>query len=326
MKLKSLVATAAALLLSLPALAAETLPVAENFPSKTVRLVVPYSAGGSADKIARLLAEELGKVWNQSVVVENIPGAGGSIATSQVVRSAADGHTLLVFGESAALNTILLKNPGYARQDLAGVVRAVVSPQILVVRPSLGVSNLQQYLELAKKQPGQIALGLPAAGGIAQIAHEVINQEADISVNFIPYPGGAPAAVDVIGGHIDGTMITLAAVTEYVRAGRLTPIAVTTPYRSAALPDVPTVAESGLAGYAVESWQGLIAPAATPKPVLNKINRDVQALLQQPEIRQKAADLGFGFAEFHDPADVDAVLQREYDVYSEIIRSAGITL
>lgn len=322
--------TLGALLLSaafvLPGTAAAELPVDDSFPSKPVRFVVPYSAGGSADKIARLLGEELGKKWNQSVVVENVPGAAGSIATAQVAKAPADGHTLLVFGESAALNVILLPKAGYKREDLAGVVRAVVSPQIIVTRPTLGVSNLQEYIDLAKKKPGEVSVGLPAAGGIAQIAHEILNLETGISVNFIPYPGGAPAAVDVIGGHIDGTTITLAAVTEYVKAGRLTPIAVTTPYRSKALPDVPTIAESGVPGYSVESWQGLIAPAATPKPVLNKINRDVIAVLADPDVRKRAEDLGFGIPEPHEPKDVDAVFEHEFKVYSKVIEKAGIKI
>nr|WP_263458520.1 tripartite tricarboxylate transporter substrate binding protein [Brenneria tiliae] len=324
--MKKVILWLAALFFSLSTVGARGAVIDENYPQKTVRIVVPVAAGGSADKLARVLAEELSRSWGQSVVVENIPGAGGVIGTSQAAREPADGYTLLLRGESAVLPTLLLPNPGYRLDDLTGVVQAVVNPQILVVRPGLGISTLQEYIDLAKTRPGEITVGLPGNAGIAHIAHEQFNRQADIKVNFIPYSGGAPAAVDVIGEHIDATLITLAAVTEYVRAGRLVPIAVTTSYRSPALPDVPTFAESGLPGFSVESWQGLLAPVGTPDGVKNKINRDVQALLNTPQVKERVENLGFGIAKPHTPADVDAILQEQGRTYAEIIKSAGIKL
>ncbi|RZS78761.1 Bug family tripartite tricarboxylate transporter substrate binding protein [Pigmentiphaga kullae] len=295
------------------------------FPAKTVRMVVPVSAGGSTDKIARLLAEKLNAKWGQAVVVENVTGAGGSIGAAQVAKAAPDGYTLLLHSDAVVLNTALLKKPPYTLKDFSGVVRAIANPQILVVRPTLGVKTFQQYLALAKKSPGQVTVGLPTSGGIAHIAHEMIQAQTGIDVNYIPYPGGGPAAVDVMGGHIDATMITMAAVTEFIKAGRLVPLAVTTSYRSAALPDVPTVAESGVPGFDVESWQGILAPARTPAAVVEKINRDVMEILRQPDIKAQVESMGYGVAG-GTPAEFDKSLRQDLERYSKVIKDARITL
>jgi tripartite-type tricarboxylate transporter receptor subunit TctC len=223
------------------------------------------------------------------------------------------------------LNVALRKKQTYSLNDLSGVVRAIVNPQILVVRPTLGVKTFKQYVELIKAKPGQISVALPTSGGIAHIAHDMMRQDLGLDVNYIPFPGGGPAALAVMGGHVDATVITMAAVTEYIKAGRLTPLAVTTSYRSPALPDVPTVAESGLAGFDIESWQGILAPAATPRAIIDKINRDVLAILANPEIRNKIESMGYGVAS-GTPKEFDVSLRDELKRYTQVIKSAGITL
>ena len=231
-------ATTAAVFASLHAPLAHAADVT-NFPSRTVRIVVPVAPGGSADKLTRTLAEKLSTLWGQSVVVENVAGASGTIGAARVAKAAPDGYTLLQQGEGITLNGILFKNLPYNTQKaFTPVIKAVVNPQILVVNPGTGLYTFADYLARAKSQPESISLGLPGNGGIAHVAHEILAQETGAKVNYIPYPGGGPATQDVLAGHTNATLITLAAVTEFVRAGRLRALAVTTNYRSAALPDV----------------------------------------------------------------------------------------
>lgn len=324
--LRALAAASAAALFALHAPAALSAPDAGSFPNKPVRIVVPVAPGGSADKLTRTLADRLSVLWGQPVVVENVTGASGTIGAAKVAKAAPDGHTLLQQGEGLTLNAILYRELPYdAQKAFTPVIKAVVNPQILVVNPGTGLKTFGDYLARAKAQPESISLGLPGNGGIAHVAHEIIAQETGAKVNYIPYPGGGPATVDVLAGHTNATLITLAAVTEYVRAGRLHALAVTTSYRSPALPDVPTMAEAGLPGFSVESWQGYFAPAGTPPAVVEKINRDMQTVLQSAEVRAKLEDLGFRIAG-GTPADLAASLRTERPRYAQAIRTAGIAL
>lgn len=300
---------------------------APSFPDKPVRIIVPVAAGGSADKLTRTLAERLSVLWGQSVVVENIAGASGTIGAAKVAKAAPDGYTLLQQGEGLTLNGILFRALPYdTNKSFTPIVKAVVSPQVLVVNPGTGLNTLADYLARAKAQPESISLALPGNGGIAHVAHEILAQETGAKVNYIPYPGGGPAAVDVIAGHANATLITLAAVTEYVRAGRLRALAVTTAYRSPALPQVPTVAEAAqLPGFSVESWQGYFAPEGTPQAVVQKINRDINLVLQSPEIRAQLEAQGFKVAG-GTSADLAKSLQAEQPLYAHAIKTAGLAL
>jgi tripartite-type tricarboxylate transporter receptor subunit TctC len=299
---------------------------AAGFPSRPVHIVVPVAAGGSADKLTRLIAQGLTERWGQSVVVENLAGASGTIGAARVAKAPADGYTLLQQGEGLTLNGILFDRLPYDGQKaFAPVIKAVVNPQILVVNPRTGITDFRDYLARAKAKPQSISLGLPGNGGIAHVAHEMIAQDTGAQVNYIPYSGGGPATLDVLAGHVDATLITLAAVTDHVRAGKLRALAVTTPYRSAALPDVPTMAEAGLPGFSVESWQGYFAPAATPAAVVAKINRDIEAVISSPDTRAKLEDMGFKVAG-GTPADMARTLAGERVRYARTIQTAGITL
>lgn len=316
---------AACLVAAGPALGASSANV-DEFPSRPVHIVVPVAPGGSADKLTRLLAEKLTTQWGQSVVVENIAGASGVIGAAKVAKAPADGYTLLQQGEGMTLNSILFATLPYDRDKaFSGLIKAVVNPQILVINPKSNIKTFKEYLAAARSSPGTISLGLPGNGGIAHVAHEILSQETGARVNYIPYPGGGPATVDVLAGHVDATLITLAAVTEYVRAGRLRALAVTTPYRSPALPDVPTMAEAGLPGFAIESWQGYFLPAGTPARIVDKINNDIQAVLRQPDVKAKLEDMGFRVTG-GTPADLESTLKEEKGRYAKAIRSAGISL
>ncbi len=299
---------------------------ADSFPNKPVRIIVPVAPGGSADKLTRTLADKLAALWGQSVVVENVAGASGTIGAAKVAKAAPDGYTLLQQGEGLTLNGLLFAQLPYDTQKaFTPIIKAVVNPQVLVVNPGTGLNTLGDYLARAKAKPQSISLGLPGNGGIAHVAHEILTQETGAKVNYIPYPGGGPAALDVLGGHTDATLITLAAVTEYVRAGKLRALAVTTPYRSDALPQVPTMAEAGVPGFSVESWQGYFAPAGTPAPIVAKINRDLQTVLQAPDVRAQLEHMGFKVAG-GSPADLGQSLQSERPRYARAIQSAGLSL
>ena len=299
---------------------------ADSFPNKPVRIIVPVAPGGSADKLTRTLADKLAALWGQSVVVENVAGASGTIGAAKVAKAAPDGYTLLQQGEGLTLNGLLFAQLPYDTQKaFTPIIKAVVNPQVLVVNPGTGLNTLGDYLARAKAKPQSISLGLPGNGGIAHMAHEILTQETGAKVNYIPYPGGGPAALDVLGGHTDATLITLAAVTEYVRAGKLRALAVTTPYRSDALPQVPTMAEAGVPGFSVESWQGYFAPAGTPAPIVAKINRDLQTVLQAPDVRAQLEHMGFKVAG-GSPADLGQSLQSERPRYARAIQSAGLSL
>lgn len=300
---------------------------ASTFPSKPVRIIVPVAPGGSADKLTRTLAERLSQLWGQSVVVENIAGASGTIGAAKAAKAAPDGYTLLQQGEGLTLNGILFRDLPYdTAKAFTPIVKAVVNPQILVVNPGTGLNTLAEYVARAKAQPESISLALPGNGGIAHVAHEILAQETGAKVNYIPYPGGGPATVDVLAGHANATLITLAAVTEYVRAGKLRALAVTTAYRSPALPNVPTVAEAGhLPGFSVESWQGYFAPAGTPPAVVAKINRDINQVLQAPDVRAQLEAQGFKVTG-GTPAELAASLQAERPRYAQAIKTAGLAL
>ncbi len=291
-----------------------------------MRIIVPVAPGGSADKLTRTLADKLAALWGQSVVVENVAGASGTIGAAKVAKAAPDGYTLLQQGEGLTLNGLLFAQLPYDTQKaFTPIIKAVVNPQVLVVNPATGLNTLGDYLARAKAKPQSISLGLPGNGGIAHVAHEILTQETGAKVNYIPYPGGGPASLDVLGGHTDATLITLAAVTEYVRAGKLRALAVTTPYRSDALPQVPTMAEAGVPGFSVESWQGYFAPAGTPAPIVAKINRDLQTVLQAPDVRAQLEHMGFKVAG-GSPADLGQSLQSERPRYARAIQSAGLSL
>lgn len=299
----------------------------DAYPARSVRLVVPVSPGGSADKLARTIAQHVSEQWPHRVVVENVPGASSTIGTAQVAKAAPDGYTLLLGGDSLAINVALPKGLTYdPLKDLTGVVKAVVNPQLLLVRPGLGVKDFAGFAALVRSRPGEITLGLPGGKGSSQhLAVELLNQRLGTKTNNIPYPGGGPVLLDMLGGHIDATLITLAAATEHVRAGKLVPLAVTTSERSRALPDVPTVQQAGLDGYVVESWQGIVAPAATPKPVIEKLNRDVVAVLRRPDVASQLEQQGFAIAA-GSPADVDETVRRDSRTYTQLVASAGIVL
>ncbi len=311
-----------------PALGQAALGAADAaYPARPVRIVVPVAPGGSADKLARTLALKLTRRWGQSVVVQNVPGAASAIGTGLVARAPADGYTLLLASDSLAVDAALKRPLPYdPLKDFAGIVKAVVNPMLLVVRPDTGVNDFRQYVALLKSRPGKVSVALPSGhASLQHLAHELIAERTGTQPNYIPYAGGGPATVDLLGGHVDAMIITLAAATEHVRAGRLVGLAVTTPYRSRALPEVPTLAESGLPGFSVESWQGLVAPAGTPAAIVDKLHRDLVAVLRAPALTAELEGLGFNVSA-GEADDIGRTLRATIPQYSKVIAAAGIAI
>ena len=297
------------------------------FPNKPVHIVVPVAAGGSADKLTRILGERLSTLWGQTVVVENVTGASGTIGAARVAKAAPDGYTLLQQGEGLTLNAILFPDLSYDGQKaFAPVIKAVVNPQILVVNPRTGINTFADYLARAKAKPDSISLALPGNGGIAHVAHEIISQETGAKVNYIPYSGGGPATLDVLGGHADATLITLAAVTEYVRAGKLRALAVTTGYRSPALPDVPTMAEAGYPQYAVSVWYGVAAQSKLPDEIAQKLKASLDRALSDDTFRASLDKSGFAPLPPKSFVDIEKFIDADRKLWAGVIKELNISL
>jgi tripartite-type tricarboxylate transporter receptor subunit TctC len=262
------------------------------FPSRPVRLVVPFAAGGVTDTSARSVADRLGARLGQPVVVENRPGASGNIGTEQVARSAPDGHTLVLgFDGTMVINPhVFAKIPFDTLRDFAPVTKLGDATLILVAHPSVPANSLQELIALAKAKP--FAFGTSGTGGTPHLAGEMLAQRTGAQLTHVPYKGGGQAVIDVVGGQIPLVFTAIATAQQYVRTNRLVGLGVPGAKRSSSLPDVPTFQESGLAGFDVSSWVGIFAPAKTPPAVVEKLQRELSAALKTPFVRERYATLG----------------------------------
>ena len=275
------------------ALLIPTVSVAQSWPSKPVRIVVPVPPGGSLDILARTLAKELSPALGQPVVVENVPGAGGNIAFAQVANAVADGHTILHGWDPLAINTSLYATVPYKLSQFAPVTLAITSPQVLVVNPKVSASNLEELLALARKKPGMLSLASPGNGSPGHLAGTLLESLTGADFVHIPYKGGGPAMADLIAGHIDAAIVTLPAALQHSRSGRVRAIGVTSRTRSAGAPEIPTLAESGVRQYELNSWQGFLVPAGTPEAVIARLNREIVHILKNREVKSQLEAQGF---------------------------------
>lgn len=297
---------------------------ADTFPSGPVRIVVPVNPGGNADRIARMLAQNLAKLWQQTVIVDNVPGAHTSLGVNRVVRAAPNGHTLLSSGDQLAINAALGRKLPYSETEVRGVTRTIVNSQVLVVRPGLGVKHFDDYVALLKRQPGEVSAALPIGyGSIYHLAVEMLNQRLGTQTNNIPYAGGAPAMLDILGGHVDGALIDISGTIQNIQKRELIPLAVTSPERSKVLPDVPTFHELGVSDFVIESWQGVFVPRATPDKVVEVLNRDITAVLRSREFAEPLEEQGFVIAP--DSAEsLDQIVARDIALFRKVAATAGI--
>ena len=266
--------------------AAHSAESAQSFPSKPIKIVVPYSPGGTTDLLARTIGKHLSDTWKQPVVVENKPGVNGMIGSDLVAKAPADGYTLGIASPgSHAANASLYPNITYDTvKDFTPVTLAVSAPLVLVAHPSLNVKNVKEVIQLAKAKPGEISYASGGAGSSQHLAMELFNHAAGVKMTHVPYKGSAASYVDLIGGRVTLEFDALPSAMQHVRAGKLVALAVASSSRVPFLPEVPTVAESGVPGYESSAWYGLVAPANMPADILAKLNAEIVAALKKPEI------------------------------------------
>ena len=314
------------LLASLGLSLAATLAAAQDaWPTKPVRIIVPYPAGGVADLLPRIVGEKLSRKWGQPVVVENKPGASGNIGMAEAARSAPDGYTLaLAPAGNLTVNPTLFPNlPFDTAKDFTPVTNLAQVPNVLVVHSSVPVGSFKDLVAYAKANPGKLNFASPGAGSGAHLAGELMKLEAGVEMVHVPYKGLAPAVNDLLGGQVQMMFAGISTVIQHVRSGKLVALAIASPRRSAQLPDVPTVAESGIPGFEVISWYGIVARAGTPAAVVRKIQRDMAEALAVEEVRSKLAAQGLEPVG-DTPEQFSAAIQAESRKWGEIVRRAGI--
>ena len=297
---------------------------AEEFPSRQIRFIVGFPPGGSVDLLARTVANQASKTIGRNIIVENHAGASTNVSADLVAKARPDGYTVLVASDSLAINKSVFRNlPFDPVTSFEPVTLAITSPQILVVRPSLGVQTAVGYVARIRAAPATINIAITGKGTIGHLSSELINLSLGLKVNYVPYSGGGPAIRDLIGGHVDGLYTTLPSVTGVVRGGSLVPVAVTSSRRSSALPDVPTFGETVTPGLSIDSWQGFLVPAGTPRIVIDKLYREIGAALRDDSVARPLADLGYNIVAGSPDAFGD-LLKADVVRFQDIVRAAGI--
>ena len=297
---------------------------AQNYPSKPVRLIVPFAAGGSTDVIARILAPKLSEVWGQQVLVDNRPGGNTVIGTDIVAKSPPDGHVLLVTpAPFTVVPSVLTKLPYDPAKDFEPITLINTTPMGFVVHPGVPAKNLKELIALAKARPGQMNFGSSGSGGVPHLSGELLNTMAGLKIIHVPYKGNAPALADLVGGHVDMAFNGLTSVMAFIKSGRLRVLGVTSLARTAALPDVPTFDEQGLKGFQAVAWNGLTAPARTPKEAIVRIQEASARIIKSPELaeqlkRDGSDPVGSTTAEF------TAHLRDEVVKWKKVLDRAGI--
>ena len=311
-------AAAAALALGSPA-------QAQSYPAKPIRLVVPFTPGGVTDTSGRLIAEQLSKRLGQQVIVDNKPGASGNIGTQMVSVAEPDGYTLLLgFDGTMVINPHVFPKVGFDTvKDFAPIGKIGDAVLILVAHPGLAAKSLKDVIALSKTQPGGLSYGTSGTGGTPHIAGELLKQRAGANLTHIPYKGGGQALTDVLGGNIPLVYTAIAGAIPHVKSGKLHAVAVSSGKRASSLPDVPTFIESGLNDFEINSWVALLAPAKTPKAIVDKLNTELNALLSDPEVREKLNGMGITAT----PGTADKFgedLKRDLARYGQVVKAANI--
>ena len=296
-----------------------------GYPAKPVRLVVPYAAGGGTDVQARVIGAKLSELWGQTVIIDNRPGGGTVIGTEHVARAPADGYTLLIGTPTHVVNVWLLpKLPFDPIRDFETVTQMTASPNIFVVHPSLPVRTPKEFIALARARPDQISYGSSGNGGTGHLAMEMIKQMAKIRAIHVPYKGGGPAINAVLSGEVSALINNMIPTVNHVRAGRLRALGVTSKTRSAAVPEIPTVAEGGVPGFEAVAWFGLFAPARTPALIIEKLHADFARVLRLPDVRQMLESQGAEVVA-NSPAEFGQVVRADLERWRTVVKAANIT-
>ncbi len=294
-----------------------------SYPSRPIRLIVGFPPGGPVDVVARTLGLQLGESIGQPVVIENRPGAGGIVGTEAVARAAPDGYTLLTATTTLSIQETLYNNLTYsALRDFTPIAAVAAGPQVLVVNMSVPAKNVQELIALAKARPGQLNYASPSSGGANHLAAEMLKTMAGIDVMHVPYKGGAPAETDLIGGRVTFMFASLPAALARVQAGQLRALAVTSAQRVAGAADIPTLAESGLPGFEVTSWYGVIGPAGMPRDIVMRLNGDINKALASPQMKERMVALGVEGTP-GTPEQFADFIRRDTAKWAKVIKESG---
>lgn len=298
--------------------------LAQDFPTRPMRFVVPFTPGTGMDNIARRVAEKMHARLGQPVIVENRLGASGSLGAEGVARAQPDGHTLLVTASNLTITATLLATPGFQPMtDLVPITIAAWGNQTLVVTPSFKAANLTEFLAMAKAEPGKLTFASPGVGSPQHIALELLQQQTGTSFLHVPYKGTAPGVADVIAGHVNAMLVATHTVMPQVKAGKLRALAVAAQSRHRAAPDLPSFGELGVPNFTTDAWYGFLAPRGTPQPVLDKLYAEIRAIIDMPDVKGALEKTGLEIRP-STTAEMRAVMQREYTQYGEIIRKNNI--
>ena len=298
---------------------------AQAFPSKPIRVVIPFVAGGSSDIVGRAIGSKFQEFLGQPAVVENKPGANGAIAAEFVAKSDPDGHTILVGSIGVfSINSALFKDLRYnPLRDFAPITLAVTTPNVLITKPALAANSMKELVDYAKKNPGKLSYCSSGTGSSDHLTAELLNQVAGISAVHVPYKGGAACQTDIMGGQVDISFQNLGAVTNYIRGNRMKALAVTAKARNPQLPNVPTTAEAGIPDLVVTSWQAAAAPAKTPREIVAKLNDAAVKALRSPEVRERMSQIGFDVVA-STPDEFGRFMKQEVDRWTEVVKRGGI--
>jgi len=307
------------------ALASNSASAQTTFPARPVRMVVGFAPGGGTDIIARLVAQKLGERWRQAVVVDNRPGASGNIGAELVARSAPDGYTLLMAFSSHASNPALGKLPFDVERDFTSITQVGSAPMVIVANPAAPAKTLGELIAYARAHPGAIKFGSSGIGTPVHLAGELMMQLTGTTMVHVPYKGIAPAMAAILAGDIQITYAAVLSGLQHFRSGRLRPLAVASRSRYPALPDVPTTAEAGLAGYEVDFWYALLGPGGMPAALVERIQRDTSALLNSPEMKEGLAAQGC-IALGGTPEGLTALIRTEYALWSKVVKAGGVKI
>jgi tripartite-type tricarboxylate transporter receptor subunit TctC len=299
--------------------------IAQSYPSKPIRLVVPFTPGGVTDTSGRLIAEQLSKRLGQQVIVDNKPGASGNIGTQQVAAAEGDGYTLLLgFDGTMVINPHVFPKTGFdTLKDFAPIGKIGDAVLILVANPSFPAKNLKDLIALSKTQAGGLSYGTSGTGGTPHIAGELLRQRTGANLVHVPYKGGGQALTDVLGGNIPLVYTAIAGAIPHVKSGKLLPIAVSSSKRASSMPDVATFIENGVTDFEASSWVGLLAPAKTPRAIITRLNTELNAVLNDPEVKERLNGMGITAA----PGTAEsfgAELSRDLAKYGPVVKAAGI--
>ena len=299
---------------------------AQPYPSKPVRVVVPYPPGGPTDIVARVLFQQVAESTGQQFVIDNRAGAGGNIGAEHVAKSPADGHTVLIGTTAHAINMSLFKSLNYdVQKDLAPVSLLTQGPLVLVTHPQFPANSVKELIDMAKAKPGSLNFASSGNGQSTHLSAELFNSMAGTKMVHVPYKGSAPALSDLMTGQVGIMFDTTLSAMPFVRAGKLKALGVTSPQRTPAAPEVPTIAESGLPGYEVFAWNGVFVPAGTPKAIVAQLNEEIRKAMQLPQVRDKFSAQGFA-ASWNTPDQFGVFVRNEVDKWARTVKASGATL